>query len=74
MVVDFSQLILGYGQKINIASDSIKSARLKLKQAHMELEETNAIERDTAKNKYLLCALIIVVLIVIFLIYRASRK
>jgi hypothetical protein len=41
MVIDFSQFILGYGQKINIASSSLKQARLKMKEAHIEIQKTN---------------------------------
>ena len=47
IAIDTSQLIVGVGAKLNIASESIRDARLKMQGARKELEETNKYEEDT---------------------------
>lgn len=72
--LETSVLIIGVGQKLNIAETNIKAARIKMQKANKDLVDTNAYQRDTNKTKILFCGLITVVVLVILLIVIASRK
>lgn len=74
IAIDTSQLIVGVGAKLNMASESIKAARLKMQAAKKELEETNKYEENTTKTKIWFGALICVVLLVILLVMVAANK
>ncbi len=72
IALDTSQLVLGIGLKLNIASESMKQARIKLQGARQELVETNKYEQDASKLKILVCALGVVVFIVAVLLIKAA--
>lgn len=52
----------------------MKTARLRIKEGREQLVEANKYEQDTNKVKIFLCALVTVIVIVLFLLFRASRK
>lgn len=74
IALDTSRLVLGIGQKLNIAADSIKQARIKFQVARKELVDANEYEQDASKLKLLLCILGIVVFIVAVLILVAVNR
>lgn len=74
IALDTSRLVLGIGQKLNIAADSIKQARIKFQGARKELVDANEYEQDASKLKLLLCILGIVVFIVAVLILVAVNR
>lgn len=73
ITIDTSQLVLGIGTKLNIASESMLQAKLKIQEARKELVETNKYEGDANKMKIFLCALITIIVIVIFLLFKAAN-
>ena len=74
IAIDTSQLIVGVGAKLNMASESINAARPKMQAAKKELEETNKYEENTTKTKIWFGALICVILLVILLVMVAANK
>lgn len=73
ITLDTSQLVIGIGAKLNIASQSMTQARLKMQQARKELVQTNKYEADGSKMRIFLCALITIIVIVIFLLFKAAN-
>lgn len=74
IALDTSQLVLGIGAKLNIAAESMKQARIKMQDARKELVDTNRYEQDASKMKIFFCLLVTVIVIVVFLIFRAANK
>lgn len=74
IALDTSRLVLDIGQKLEIAADSIKQARIKFQAATEELKVANEYEQDASKLKLLLCILGIVVFIVAVLILVAVNR
>jgi t-SNARE complex subunit (syntaxin) len=59
---------------LNIAAQTIKTAKQKFKEGRGELVEANKYQQEAGKSKLFLCLLIIILLAVILLVMLAANK
>ncbi len=67
-------MIYEQGVNLNIAAQTIKSAKQKFKDGRAELVEANSYQQDTSRTKMYMCIGILIVLLVIMMIIWASSK
>ncbi len=74
IAIKTSSLIYEQGVNLNMAAQTIKSARHKIKDGMNELVEANKYQQDTSRSKLLICLLLIIVLAVILMVILASSR
>lgn len=74
IAIKTSSLIYEQGVNLNIAAQTIKSARQKFADGKNELVEANQYQQDTNRKKLFICLLVIIVVVVILMVILASSN
>lgn len=74
IAIKTSSLIYDQGVSLNIAAQTIKSAKNKIRDGRGELVQANKYQQDAGRSKMFLCLLIIILLAVVMLVMLAANK